>query len=56
MEKEKYLLVFTNAKGKAISRTLDNEDEVVEWSKMLDKRIGRGTCGGYLITKFVGVR
>lgn len=45
-----YILAYSNRKGKVIMLELFAESEVDEWIDILDRRIEKGTCGGYQIT------
>ena len=46
----KYILAYSNSRGKVIMLTLNSEADIDRWIKKLDRRIKNGTCGGYQIT------
>lgn len=41
---------YINSKGKTKVRGFENKDEALKFIKILDKRIEKGTCGGYIAT------
>ena len=47
---ETYRLVYTNSKGTIVHKTFTDIDEATAFTAILDKRIERGTCGGYTLS------
>lgn len=45
-----YILAYSNSKGKVTMLTLYSEADLDKWIERLDRRIEKGTCGGYQIT------
>jgi len=45
-----YILAYSNSKGKVIMITLYSDEDLAKWIEKLDRRIEKGTCGGYLVT------
>lgn len=43
-------LSFTNSKGNTVHKTFYDLDEALAFTAVLDKRIERGTCGGYCLS------
>ena len=45
-----YILAYSNSKGKVTMITLYSEEDLDKWIEKLDRRIEKGTCGGYQAT------
>lgn len=45
-----YILAYSNSKGKVTMITLYSEKDLDEWIEKLDRRIEKGTWGGYQVT------
>lgn len=46
----KYILEYINSRGNTTVKMLTSDEEQRAWAEKLDKRIEKGTCGGYIIT------
>ena len=44
------LVEYINARGRTVVKGFATEEEAYEFCRVLDKRIERGICGGYLMT------
>lgn len=51
MKKHTWLVNYTTANGKTITKTFETWKECFEFTEKLDKRIAKGTCGGYTGTR-----
>lgn len=48
MEKKRvWVCFYINSKGDERQKAFDNMDDGLAFTQILDKRIERGTCGGY---------
>ena len=43
-------LSYTNSRGNTVHKTFYDLDEALAFTALLDKRIERGTCGGYCLS------
>ena len=46
-----FVLKYTNRNCKIITLHFYARDDVAKWTSKLDKRIEKGTCGGYIVTE-----
>ena len=47
----KWICCYINSKGKEVSKIFDDIETGLKFIRLLDKRIGKGTCGGYIFTE-----
>lgn len=53
MKKERtWICYYINSKGDERQKVFDDMEKGLEFTRLLDKRIKRGTCGGY---SFMGI-
>lgn len=45
--KRTWICYYINSKGDERQKTFDNMEDGITFTQILDKRIERGTCGGY---------
>jgi len=50
-EKVVHVCTYINGKGDTRVKYFDDEDSGLEFCRTLDKRIERGTCGGYAFSR-----
>ena len=49
MTERKWICYYINSKGKEVSKIFDDIETGLKFIRLLDKRIEKGTCGGYII-------
>lgn len=47
------IIEYIGRNGKTIVKGFSNIEEAYTFTEKLDKRIEKGTCGGYIMTKLV---
>lgn len=45
--KRLWICYYINSRGNECQRVFDNMEDGLDFTQLLDKRIERGTCGGY---------
>ena len=51
MAERKWICYYINSKGKEVTKIFDDMEEGLAFIKVLDRRIEKGTCGGYSFTE-----
>lgn len=46
-EERKWICYYINSKGKEVTKIFDDMEKGLAFIKVLDRRIEKGTCGGY---------
>lgn len=44
------IVEYINSRGRTVVKGFATEDEAYEFCRILDKRIEKGICGGYIMT------
>ena len=53
MTEREWICCYINSKGKEVSKIFDDIETGLKFIRLLDKRIEKGTCGGYVpVTNF----
>ena len=45
-----YHVVYINSRGKEMHKYFETCSAALDFTRILDKRITRGSCGGYILT------
>lgn len=45
------IVSWINSKGRLQVKSFDSMVDAIEFMKCLDRRVERGTCGGYILTE-----
>lgn len=51
MDKHTWAVTYTTASNNLITKRFENEEDCIAFTEKLDKRIAKGTCGGYISSR-----